>query len=283
MDTSFISNVSGKTTTQVSALKHLKRRSAIALTAGLLSFAGLILLFLTLGPHNLAVAYMAYFSIYIPFAVLCIITSAVLLIANIITLIKTRVKYLSALVYTILGLLLSASFFIYMGATLVIHQLDPYSADFTSSSSACQSSAQRAENPYLTGIEEPQGSESYLIAYDAVCSYLEAYYHSSILPNTYQDFAQYIQSVSTKNNAATITVNSSTPNQPNIYNITTNRKCHSKTSTAISIWYRNPDKDNQLRCDSVEPYPKLDLYNLQSHDTKTWYTQQFTTANNRRP
>lgn len=273
----FINNVHGRDSQQDSIARGINLRNLISLIVGGLVLVGLILPYFLFGQHNLAVVYMAYFRLYIPLQIIGTIICIVLFIVNLICVIRYHFKPLKPILIGLLSIALSLSPYIYSGATHLIALLNPHTATAgTSSSNGCPSSQTRSENPYLLGLEGPNGSMAHLNAWDGVCAYLEAYYRTGQLPDSQDNLMPYIQSYEVKNGTVQITINGKQPHNTSTVNIITERSCNysaGKNTSVISVWYRDPRENNELACETIETNKKTNLYDLQA--SRAWYSKQF--------
>lgn len=273
----FVSNVHGRDIKQDRVEQKITYRAIANLIIGSLALIGLILPYFILGQHNLAVAYMAYFRLYLPFQIISTILCIALFIINLVHITQHHYKPIKPVLLGLLGIALSLSPYIYSGISNIIALHDPYTATaLTSTSNNCPSSQTRSKNPYLTGLEHPDNSMTHLNAWDGICSYLEAYYRTKQLPQTQDDLMPYIQSYETKNGTTHITINGKQPRDANTVNILTERNCNykaGKDQSAISVWYLDPKHNNELSCETIKTDENTNLYDLQA--SHSWYSKQF--------
>lgn len=274
---SFTIDVHGRAPRQDRMAQKIHRRNIVSLIIGGLILFGVFLPYILFGSHNLAVLYMAYYRVYIPLQIISTIACVIILILNLSNSITYRLKSFTPILISILSVILCFSPYIYYGITELIALNSPHIATAgTTTSYECPSSKERSNNPYLTGLEDPLTPMNSLNAWDATCAYLETYYRTGKLPQTQTDLMPYIQSYEIKNGTVSISINGKQPKNTTSYNIITERGCNyraGKNLSAISIWYRDPGKNNELFCEEVKTDEGSNLYDLS--ESHTWYSEQF--------
>ena len=226
------------------ANKRLKVYGIISLIIGCVVLVGYVLPYILFGENNLAVVYMAYYTIYRPIFWFGIIACVILFFLTLGNLAKYKIRLSIFVTMSIIGVLLAFSPLIYNGIRKIIRNNDPYIAKgMVSTGNGCEPFSSRAKY------------DTYANSNDIMCGYLEAFYKNGKEPKTQQDIISYINSSGVKNGDIKITIDGEQPKGQHHFNIVTRHSCDyykGEDDSYVSVWFYESSGNMAYLCDAIK-------------------------------
>lgn len=219
----------------------------------------------------------AFWLIYFLASIAGVVACVVMLILTFVHIGKHDVKFSMYTIMALVGTVIAFIPLVYFVSQYMGIKSDPYRTTAGSYDlMRCVSARERASDSNAINTGNPTAD----IAEDIACAFLESFYNSGKEPQSSREIINWVRANDARNGTAVITINGEQPENVNQYNVLTRRSCEyyeGENNAYISVWYRDPEENNQMGCASVHAIGwQADIYDLESE--KGWYETQFEVA-----